>query len=208
MPSPTQPAPDESVPIPPRRDRTWLYVGVVFVAFWAFYLAVLNPKIAPDEVGAPRLEGTGLTLPADYGWPLEGLDGKPVSLADFRGRPILLNLWATWCPPCRAEMPSLVRLAANPKLKGVAFVAVTTERMSPAIAQFAGSEMRGLTVLRADRVPEVFATDGIPATFVIAADGKVVASEVGSARWDDPTVVDLLAKLAGEAVPAVAGARP
>ena len=61
--------------------------------------------------------------------------------------------------------------------------------------------MHGLTVLRADRVPDVFTTDGIPATFVIATDGKIVASEAGPAQWDDPTVVDFLEKLLKQSTP-------
>ena len=107
----------------------------------------------------------------------------------------MLNLWATWCPPCRAEMPSLVALARDPRTKGAAFVCVTNEPASDRVIDFASEHMKGLTVLRASAVPAVFATEGIPATFVIAADGAVVASEVGAARWDDPSVVDFLERL-------------
>ena len=112
--------------------------------------------------------------------------------SEFAGKPVVLNLWATWCGPCREEMPSLVRLAATPRLKDVAFVAVTSERASDKVKAYARDEMRGLTVLRAEKLPAVFETDGIPATFLIAPDGAVVASEVGSAAWDDPTGVDFL----------------
>ena len=185
-----------------KKDRTWLYVGVAFVAFWGLYLTFFPPKTGPEGgLDVPRLRGTGKTLPADYGWTLHDLDGKPVAFADFARRPIVLNLWATWCGPCREEMPSLVKLAENPRLKDVAFVAVTSERASESVRKVAREELRGLTVLRADALPEVFATEAIPATFVIAPDGSVVASEVGAARWDDPTVVDFLAALARQAPP-------
>ncbi len=175
---------------PKKPDRTWLYVGVAFAAIWGLYLAFFNPKIAQEGPIPPQLSGTGSALPADYGWALEDLHGKPVSFGDFRGRPIVLNLWATWCPPCREEMPSLVRLAADPRLKGVAFVCVTNEPVSPTVIAYAEMNMKGLTVLRAPGIPIVFAGDGaIPATYIITHDGAVVASEVGSARWDDPSVV-------------------
>ena len=179
----------------PRKDRTWLYIGLAFVAIWAGYLAFVNPL--SHREGAPALtpardDGTRAT---DSGWVLQDLDGKPVEFSTFRGRPILLNIWATWCPPCRAEMPTLVRLAANPRLKGVAFLAVTNEPASDKVKQYAQSEMQGLTVLRSVEFPPVFTTEGIPATFLIGPDGKLATSEVGAAHWDDPSVVDYLEKL-------------
>jgi thiol-disulfide isomerase/thioredoxin len=175
------------------KDRTWLYVGLAFVIFWGIYLIFFNAKIA--------LEGTALEVPADFSWKLEDLDGKAVALADFRGRPIFLNIWATWCPPCRSEMPSIVKLASDPRLKGIAFLAVTNEPPTPSVKKYAREEMRGLTVLRSDRMPDVFVTEGIPATFVIAPDGKVIASQVGSMNWDDPKVVDLLEGLVKKTAP-------
>ena len=179
----------------PKSDRTWLYIGLAFAGLWAVYLAFFNPRSRDESIPAPSLADVGIPLPADYAWPLEDLDGNPVSFETFRGKPVVLNLWATWCGPCRAEMPSLVRLAANPRLKAVAFVCVTGEPASASVKRFAQTEMAGLTVFRADGVPRVFETQGIPATFIIGADGKIKASEVGSARWDDPTVVAFLEKL-------------
>ncbi len=184
---------------PPKRDRTWLYVGIAFAVFWGVYLAFFAKRTGTETLGVPRLEGTGTTLPADYGWKLQDLDGKPVSFGEFARKPVVLNLWATWCGPCRMEMPGLVRLAENPRLKGVAFVAVTAEPAKDNVRKVASEELKGWTVLRADGVPEVFSSDAIPATYVIAPDGKIVASEIGSARWDDPSVVDFLEKLAKQA---------
>ncbi len=184
---------------PPNQGRTWLYIGLAFLAFWGAYLFFFAPKTGPETLGIPRLEGTGKTLPADYGWTLQDLDGKSVSFGEFAHKAVVLNLWATWCGPCRMEMPGLVRLAEDPRLKGVAFVAVTAEPANDNVRKVAKEELRGLTVLRAGDMPEVFASNAIPATFIIAPDGKVVASEIGSVRWDDPSVVDFLEKLAKQA---------
>ena len=172
-----------------KKDRTWLYVGLTFIVFWGFYLAVLNPGLTDQP---PDLENTTPTLSADFGWVLETLDGKSVSLADYKGRPIVLNLWVTWCPPCRKEMPSLVALAAHPELSKVAFLGVTTEKPTGVVKSYAQDEMKGMTVLRSEDVPGVFKTDGIPATFIISPDGKILVSQVGTAKWDDPSVVNLL----------------
>ena len=186
---------------PLKKDRTWLYVGLTFMAFWAAYLLFLNPRAGFDGLAAPQLTGSGRPLPADYSWKVEDLNGKPVALGDYRGRPIVLNLWATWCGPCRQEMPSLVSLAAMPSLKGVAFLCVTNEKPSATVKSYAQANMQGLTVLYGNGLPEVFATDGIPATFVIAPDGSVASSEIGAARWDDPTVVEFLEALLKKAAP-------
>lgn len=187
----------------PPKDRTWLYVGLAFAGLWACILAFINPLGVPD--GAPVLKPPTPDLvarPDDSNWVLQDLDGKPVSFSDYRGRPILLNIWATWCVPCRDEMPTLVRLAANPRLKGVVFLGVTGEAVSDKVKQYAQTNMQGLTVLHADDVPPKFASKVIPATFLIGADGKIAASESGAARWDDPGVVAFLEKLLKQAGPA------
>jgi thiol-disulfide isomerase/thioredoxin len=181
---------------PAARDRTWLYVGLAFFVFWGVYLAFFAKKTGPENgLAAPSLQGGAKTLPADYGWTLQDLDGKPVVFSEFARKPVVLNLWATWCGPCREEMPGLVKLAEDPRLKGVAFVAVTTEAASESVRRVAREELRGWTVLRATSMPDVFGTDAIPATFVIAPDGGVVASEIGAAKWDDPSVVEFLEML-------------
>jgi thiol-disulfide isomerase/thioredoxin len=184
----------------PRQDRTWLYVGLGFALLWAAILAFLHPG-GEGGLRAPALGSDAPRGVADYSWTLRDLDGKAVSLGDFKGRPIVLNIWATWCTPCRAEMPSLARLAADPRLKGVAFLGVTDEKPTDSVKKYARDEMKGITVLTADGVPAAFATEGIPATFIVAADGGIVLSHVGAARWDDPAVVDYLDTLVRKGVP-------
>lgn len=178
-----------------RSNRRWLAIGVVFTLFWAVFLALFGPGL-PE----PSLEGSGTGEPASYDWPLSDLKGQPATLAPFKGRPILLNIWATWCPPCVREMPSIARLAENPRLKGrgIAVVCVSTDDSPESVKAFVEGRSWSMTFLRADRIPPVFLTDGIPATFIIAPDGRIAAKHVGAAEWDKPEVVALLEKLAGE----------
>src|SRR5205823_4576372 len=115
----------------------------------------------------------------------------------YRGKAVFLNVWATWCGPCVRELPAIANLAANPRLKDVAFVCVATDEDQDAVRRFLAQRKLNLPVLHAvGRPPEVFATPYIPATFLIAPDGRIVHVEQGSAQWDDPAVVDKLETLA------------
>lgn len=184
---------------PPGSSRTWIYVVLGCVLAWTFILYAFGPRRGPGALGGPELAGNPSALPADYNWTLEGLDAQPVDFARYKGRVVFLNIWATWCPPCVAEMPSIANLAANPKLqaKNVAFVCASTDDDLDTVRRFVAGKDWPMTILRATSLPPAFATDGIPATFIIAPDGRVVTSHVGSARWDEPDVVDFLERLGG-----------
>ena len=144
---------------------------------------------------APNLANSALSQPAAYSWRLTDLDGQPVEFGDYKGKTVFLNIWATWCPPCVAELPSIGRLAANPKLKNVAFLCVALAEPADAVKGFLKGKNLPMTFLTAEDTPAVFSTQGIPATFLIASDGRVAASQIGGADWDNPEVVALLVSL-------------
>ncbi|HEX8200711.1 MAG TPA: TlpA disulfide reductase family protein [Isosphaeraceae bacterium] len=156
----------------------------------------------------PRGEGPRPEMRADFQWTMADLAGAPVEFAHYRGRPVFLNVWATWCPPCVAELPSIARLAANPALRDVAFLCVSVDEDVETVRRFVRD--RGMTLpvaWDAGTMPAVFRTEGIPATFIIAPDGRIVRAEVGSAQWDNPSVIELLKSLA-ETAPAGGGSAP
>jgi hypothetical protein len=93
------------------------------------------------------------------------------------------------------ELPAIGRLAANPELAQVAFVCVATDESADVVKRFLLDKSLPMTFLRAESLPPVFTTEGIPATFLIAPDGRIAAAEMGAAAWDDPSVVELLKKL-------------
>jgi thiol-disulfide isomerase/thioredoxin len=176
----------------------WLAIGFAAALAWAVFLATFGRVVTVGGIEPPGLEPLSVPMMADLAWPLVDVDGKPVDLAAFRGRPILLNIWATWCGPCLEEMPSIDSLAANPKLKdkGVVFLCVSTDKSAERLRDFLKDKPWKMTILRATSIPAVFLTDAIPATFVIAPDGRIATAQVGAAQWDDPSVVDFLEKLA------------
>jgi thiol-disulfide isomerase/thioredoxin len=143
--------------------------------------------------------GGGGGSAADYGWKVVAPDGSPVDLASYKGRPVLLNVWATWCPPCMMEMPSLIALSQDPELKeaDVAVLLVSTDGDLEPVRQFLARTDTGNAevVMAAEMPPEVFSTAGIPATFLIAPDGTIVRKEVGAMDWNTPEVVSELVAL-------------
>jgi thiol-disulfide isomerase/thioredoxin len=174
-------------------SRTWWILGLVFVSGWCLYLYYFGPR-PPRSI--PVLEGTALSKPADYTWTLHDLDGRTVPLEEYRGKTVFLNVWATWCPPCVAELPSIARLARTPRLNHVAFVCVSIDQQPQTVRRYIQGKDWPMTVLHATGTPGAFSTDGIPATFLIAPDGRIAASYLGGADWDDPTVVAFIERLA------------
>jgi thiol-disulfide isomerase/thioredoxin len=169
-----------------------MYVVAGMAVVWIIGLALFLP--------GPRktLENGGLSTPAVYDWSPVDLKGQPVPFSKFKGKTIFLNFWATWCPPCLREMPSIATLAKNPRLrdKNIEFVCISSDVSTDVVREFVADKNWPMTILRTDRVPSVFLSDGLPATFVIAPNGEIVGFESGAADWSEPHVVDLLEKLA------------
>jgi thiol-disulfide isomerase/thioredoxin len=181
--------------------RIWWFLGVAFVLWWCLFLVFSGPKVPPTP---PDLVGTDLRLPADYGWTLHDLEGRPVSFAQYRGKAVLLNIWATWCPSCIEELPTIAETARSPRLRDVAFVCVSIDEDADdprAFLQGQGKDWP-MTFLHAgpQGLPIAFTApgDGMPATYLIAPDGRIAASTVGGANWADHSVVDFLENLASE----------
>jgi len=173
-------------------NRSWLIIALVFLGFWVVYLTFFAP-------GNRRpLEGSGIDLPADYNWKLEDLGEQPVQFSRFKGKTVFLNIWATWCGPCVGEMPSIARLAENPRLKGknIEFVCVSTDDSTATVVRFVRDKNWPMTVLRSESLPPVFLTEAIPATYIITPGGRIVAAEVGANDWDKAEVVAFLEKAA------------
>jgi len=132
-------------------------------------------------------------------------DGAKVRLADFKGRTVLLNLWATWCVPCRLEMPALDRLQGKLGETDfmVAAVNVDTARLDRPKAFFEATGVKNLT-LYADnqaaivqRLKQAGKVLGLPTTILIGKDGCELGTMAGPAQWDSQDALALLAVIGG-----------
>ncbi len=171
--------------------------AVAVLLFAGAALFLLAPAMDPGgSSGGPR----GFSLAA---FPSEapearfkGPNGKRLSLEDFRGRVVLLNIWATWCGPCRSEMPSLDRLQALHGADGLDVIAVSVDREGAGIvsAYYRKSGIRNLKLyVDSDRATQsAFNPDGIPMSVLIDREGNVVGEMTGAARWDSAEAVELV----------------
>src|SRR5712692_9104225 len=126
------------------------------------------------------------------------LDGNPASLADFKGKPAVVNLWATWCQPCLKEMPSLERLQSE--LAGKLTVAAVSEDRGGAklVAPFvAAMGLKKLTIYLDPKADLGHAVNvrGLPTSIVIDAAGRIVGRVEGAAEWDSAKMLAVLQPL-------------
>jgi len=123
-------------------------------------------------------------------------DGRALSLHDFRGRPVLLNIWATWCVPCRKEMPSLDRLQAkfDPSQLLVLTLSIDS-RGIPAVKPFyheLGLKSLGIYVDQSGATLGLVGAPGLPTTLLLNEQGQEIGRKIGPAEWDTTASIDLL----------------
>ena len=127
---------------------------------------------------------------------LHGFNGKTKKLADFRGKPLIINVWASWCGPCRAEMASLERLAHQYNGKEFNVIGISTDDYSNAAAAFI--EQTGITFenfLDSKLLLEnMLGANTIPLTVFVDANGRVLEKIRGAYKWDSQKTIDAIGK--------------
>ena len=156
---------------------------VVAAVVIMFALKQNNPylKFSPLRVGQPAPD---FTLP--------GLDGKMVSLSDYRGHVVLVNVWATWCPPCVDEMPSMERLYQELKDENFEIVAISIDAMgAEAVASFMEKNNLNFAALLDPEgtIKSVYQITGVPESFIVNKKGILVEKIIGPRNWAAPEVV-------------------
>lgn len=119
--------------------------------------------------------------------------GEIVDLAQFRGKKVFINLWATWCPPCRAEIPSIESLGAKTDRNKVEFVMLSLDdNFEKAKTYAANNNMKLPLYYPAADLPQLFVTEGIPMTIIFNEKGEIVFNQVGSSDYDTPKFQEML----------------
>jgi peroxiredoxin len=123
---------------------------------------------------------------------MTSLDGARVRLSDLRGKVVFLNIWATWCPPCREEIPSMVKLYQMFRGQGLEIVAVSEDRDLQALRKFVKANGVTFPVIpdESKLVYGLYRATGVPETHLIDKNGVIQGSQLGPFDWIHPSVVE------------------
>jgi len=155
-----------------------------------------NKKI-PDAV-IKAFEGTKIQVvsegidPIDFDLPL--LDGTIVSLSQFKGKVVFLNFWATWCGPCRSEMPSMEAVYQKLKDKGFEILAVNLGDSKNEVSAFMSQYKLNFPAVLDEKsaTGSYYSVKAIPTTYIIDRRGLIVARIIGSINWNTPKIITAL----------------
>lgn len=149
---------------------------------------------SPPDAAADGLRVYGL---ADYDWTIRPLGGEPVGLEAFRGKVLVINLWASWCTPCIREMGSIERLRARLADTDVEFLIVAAEGERPVRRHLRKYPYDLPIYLEEEPIPAVFGMRGLPTSWVVDRQGRIVLLRHGEAVWDTDEIEAFVRALAG-----------
>jgi peroxiredoxin len=163
---------------------------------------VLTPvAFAAERVTGEEFKAVGLaalkegTKSIDF--TLSDLSGKKVSLSNYRGKVVFLNFWATWCPPCRGEMPSMERLYQKLKGKGLVILAVDLQEDVKSVQKFVNEHKLTFPILLDydGRVGGTYGARSIPTSYIVGRNGNVLGGTIGGREWDTPEMIAFFTRL-------------
>ena len=160
-----------------------LLIGIFIVAI----LFLQRGKMVKLKPGSPAPNFT-----------LKSLDGENVSLSQFKGKVVLLNFWATWCSPCKEEIPELNRLYEKMKDRNFVILAVSEDNKPPEkIKDFTREYNMKFTVLYdgSRTAAGLYRLSGVPETFLIDKNGKLIYKFIGPKNWTGKEMMDIFEKL-------------
>jgi len=168
---------------------------ILLIAVVLFF--VIKPNTGTQSGGAGVSLLTKLNGKPAPDFKLFDMDDKERTLADYKGKPIIVNFWATWCPPCRKEIPSMNRAWHKIKDEGIAMIAINVGESADEVFAFTGEYPIDFTVLldQSGMVSTTWPVRGLPTTFVVDTEGNLVYQAIGGREWDADEILDVVRKL-------------
>lgn len=164
-----------------------------------FALFVLFLYLSCSAVAAPQLLSPVPNVPAPE-FELLDLDDQIHRLADYKGKPLIVNFWATWCPPCREEMPSMERAWQKIQSEGINMIGINVGENFDTVFGFTGQiEVSFPLLLDSDgQHSKTWPIRGLPTTFVLNNEGEITYQAIGGRDWAEDTILDLVRALRNE----------
>jgi thiol-disulfide isomerase/thioredoxin len=180
-----------------RRTKVVFAAAVTLGISGVFAQKALQKLVFDPELDLQALEVETQHFPAPP-FSLPDDKGHTLSLADYRGKVVFLNFWATWCPPCRDEMPSMIQLAkALGGRRDFALLALSVDDGWGPVREFFAGRDPGFTILldKGARTSQAYGTQKYPESYIIDRRGNVVAKFQGPRDWEDPAALGYLKRL-------------
>lgn len=187
-----------------KKKKTRIF-DIILLAILA--VIVFTPVGKPVKIWVNRLISFGPTIKKeekreklnDYNWQFADNNGQAYNLSETKGKVVFLNYWATWCPPCIAEMPSIQKLYNKYRDNSdIEFIFVTTDPKDK-VDKFMDDNNYDLPIFYMhSTAPDQLASNTIPITFLIAKDAGIVISKKGAANWNSRSVTKTIDQLLKE----------
>lgn len=165
-----------------------LSIGAVlyFTGYHTVVIGKLQSLVVQTGLLQPNTTPEGTLPMADYRLQFRDAAGNPHQLEEFRNQTIFINFWATWCPPCIAEMPDIHRLYKEVG-EDVVFVMVSIDQEAEKAFAFADRKGYEFPIYHLEgNIPKSFSSGAIPTTFIVATDGRIVVKKEGMAKYNSP----------------------
>jgi thiol-disulfide isomerase/thioredoxin len=172
-----------------KKNQLFLFIALFVIGLYSCSSG--DDKRENNTVNAEQgLQSEKKSLPE---FMLTDVNGNVINLTSFRGKKVFVNLWATWCPPCRAEIPSIEKLHSMVNSDSTVFVMLSLDENFDAAKRFAeAGKIRLPIYYPAGSMPDLFKTDGIPATFIFNEHGELIRQNMGSDDYSTDSYVSLL----------------
>lgn len=158
---------------------------------------IMNPDLEQKaEIASADTATIDSSPKADISMNLINSKGEKVSMEEFRGKVIFMNIWATWCPPCIAEMPGINKLYNDVKNQDVVFIMLSVDQNFQKAIDFNKNKGYDFEVYRVEgQMPQMYSTQSIPTTYVIDANEKIALTHMGMGDYDTKDFREFLQEL-------------
>ena len=183
------------------RLKKWVIGGAIVLGVLAFFLLGQERIRAGEESYQSLYSSLGIQRISPpvkaEDFTLENLEGSPVSLKDFQGKVVFLNFWATWCPPCRAEMPHMEKLWQKFKEEDFVILAVDLREGKEKVSSFVKENGYTFPVLldSGGEVANTYGIRAIPTTYLVDPEGKIAGKALGARDWASQDAFNLIEHL-------------